>query len=99
MNLVPDDAPDKGDAVEEIRHRTAARHVLYVGDDATDEDVFRDAATDVTVRVGRTGRSAAAYYIPGQRAIDDLLRALLVARARLDGRDARWEGLVRAAGG
>jgi hypothetical protein len=48
------------------------------------------------VRVGRTWRSAAGWYVPDQARVDDLLRVLLAARTRLDGRGERWEGMVRA---
>lgn len=96
VNVVPLDAPDKAAAVEEIRNRIGAARVLYVGDDTTDEDVFRDPRVAVAVRVGRTARSAARYYVPRQDGVDDLLCAMLQARVRHDGAGARWEGLVRA---
>ena len=69
---------------------------MYVGDDRTDEDVFRAGIVDVTIRVGRTGHSSAEYYVPRQTELDEFLRALLIARTRADGRGERWEGLVRA---
>lgn len=99
VNAVPLDAPDKADAVDELSRRVGARHVLYAGDDATDEVVFRKGAIDVAVRVGRTVRSSAGYYVPDQGSVDDLLRALLVARAHRDGLGERWEGLARAVTG
>jgi hypothetical protein len=52
----------------------------------------------VGVRVWRTARSAARWYLPAQVAVDELLRALLAARTRRDGRGDRWEGLARAIG-
>jgi trehalose 6-phosphate phosphatase len=96
VNLVPDDAPDKGVAIDELQRRTAARQVVYVGDDRTDEDVFRSGRVEVGIRVGRTRRSSAQYYLPAQRDVDGLLRALLGARLRLDGRGEACDGLVRA---
>jgi trehalose 6-phosphate phosphatase len=98
VNLVPDDAPDKGTALAELVERSGAPHALYLGDDRTDESVFRSAAASVAVRVGRTDRSAASFYVPGQGAVDDLLRALLDARTRLDGLGERGEQLARALG-
>jgi hypothetical protein len=50
------------------------------------------------VRVGRTARSAARWYLATQHALDDLLRAMLSARSRADGLGGRWEGLARAVG-
>jgi trehalose 6-phosphate phosphatase len=98
VNVAPGDAPDKGTALLDLVRRAGPRPVLYVGDDRTDEHVFRSASIDVGVRVGRTARSAARWYLATQRALDDLLRAMLSARSRLDGLGGRWEGLARAVG-
>jgi trehalose 6-phosphate phosphatase len=84
VNVVPRDAPDKGTAVEALVRSFGPRPALYVGDDRTDEDAFRSPSVEVTVRVGRTARSAARWYLPAQGAIDGLLRALLEARTRHD---------------
>lgn len=35
---------------------------LYIGDDKTDEDAFRELASGITIRVGRNKKSYAAYY-------------------------------------
>src|SRR6266702_2433885 len=96
VHVVPRDAPDKKAAVQEVLRRAGPRPVLYVGDDRTDEDVF--SSVDVGVRVGRTARSTASWYLAAQGAMDDLLRALLAARTRIDGRGARADGLVLAVG-
>jgi hypothetical protein len=48
------------------------------------------------VRVGRTHLSAAGYYVPCQREVDELLRALVRARRRAEGLDDRIEGLERS---
>jgi trehalose 6-phosphate phosphatase len=96
VNVVPRDAPDKRAAVKELLWRAGRRPVLYVGDDRTDEDVFGWA--EVSVRVGRTARSAARWYVAAQGAIDDLLRALLAARTRHDGLGDRAERLALAVG-
>jgi trehalose 6-phosphate phosphatase len=96
VHVVPREAPDKKAAVQEVLRRAGPRPVLYVGDDRTDEDVF--SSVDVGVRVGRTARSTASWYLAAQGAIDDLLRALLAARTRVDGRGARADGLMLAVG-
>ena len=98
VHVTPADAPDKGTAIGELLRRIGHRPVLYVGDDRTDEEVFRSPLIEVGVRVGRTARSAARWYLPAQAAVDELLRALLAARTRRDGRGDRWEGLARAIG-
>jgi trehalose 6-phosphate phosphatase len=96
IHVAPADAPDKGAAIGDLLRRIGPRPVLYVGDDRSDEEVFRSPLVDVGVRVGRTARSAARWYLPAQVAVDELLRTLLAARTRRDGRGDRWEGFARA---
>ncbi|BDG02309.1 trehalose-phosphatase [Anaeromyxobacter oryzae] len=98
VNLVPADAPTKADALEDLSRRLGARAVAYVGDDATDEEAFRSGAVTYPVRIGHGRETAARFALPDQAAIDDLLRALIAARAQQDGLGARWEGLVRVMG-
>jgi trehalose 6-phosphate phosphatase len=82
VNLVPPGTPHKGDALVALRTLEKADTSLYVGDDATDEDVFRldQPGRLLTVRVGRSVTSAASYFLKGQRDIDPLLRALIQHR-------------------
>lgn len=79
VNLVPARGANKGDALAAIMAKEQARHALYIGDDATDEDVFEHAiaAHVVSVRVGKSKSSSAQYYLQGQWEIDHLLQALL----------------------
>lgn len=81
VNLLPAGAPHKGRALEAARERFACDTALYVGDDETDEDVFTldQPGRLLAVRVGRSRRSAAGYYIRNQREIDSLLGALLAS--------------------
>jgi trehalose 6-phosphate phosphatase len=82
VNVVPRLAPHKGDAFRQLVRSEGAEQALYVGDDDTDEDVFRLELADrpVTVRVGASPRSRAEYFLHDQAEIDDLLRVL--ARGR-----------------
>lgn len=82
VNLVPAAAPNKGEALEALRARAVADSALYVGDDVSDEDVFSldQPGRLLSVRVGRSQRSAAAYYLRGQAEIDQLLSALVDLR-------------------
>jgi trehalose 6-phosphate phosphatase len=96
VNVVPAGAPDKGAAVAEILRRLGRRAALYAGDDVTDEDAFAMKGI-VSVRVGRTHASRAAWYLPGQAEVDALLRGLVEARRRLDGAGSWSEALLRAA--
>jgi trehalose-6-phosphatase len=98
VNVIPSDAPEKGDAIAELLERTGPRPALYVGDDSTDESAFRSPLVTVGVRVGRTSRSAAAWYVTGQGEIEAILRALIHARTHLDGLGDRSEALARTIG-
>jgi trehalose 6-phosphate phosphatase len=82
VNLVPAAAPNKGDALLELRAQAGADTALYVGDDITDEDVFRlrQPGRLVSVRVGQSSSSSAAYFVRSQRDIDRLLMLLVSFR-------------------
>ena len=82
VNLVHPRAADKGKAIEQIRRELGCDAVIYVGDDVTDEDVFAlgRQARVLAIRVGRTARSKAPYYLRSQHRIDDLLSTLLALR-------------------
>jgi len=84
VNVVPEGAPHKGIALQRLRAAAGCDTALYVGDDTTDEDVFAldEPGQLVTVRVGQSQRSQAAYYLPRQSQIDTLLSRLLALRAR-----------------
>lgn len=82
INLVPPHAPHKGHALLALQARLAAETALYVGDDWTDEDVFRlpHGGRLVGVRVGHRRTSAAAHFVRTQQAVDTLLFQLLTLR-------------------
>lgn len=82
VNIMPAGAPHKGDALQALMNRVGVERALYVGDDLTDEDVFRRARlpAQLGVRVGRRLDSAARYYVRNQKQVDRLLSVLLRAR-------------------
>lgn len=84
VNVVPEGAPNKGDALLELREAAQADTALYVGDDVTDEDVFRldQPGRLVGVRIGESRSSTAAFYLRDQREIDRLLLHLVRLRER-----------------
>jgi trehalose 6-phosphate phosphatase len=84
VNLVPERAPNKGDALLALREKERADVAIYVGDDVTDEDVFvlDEPGALVSARIGRSVRSAAPYYLRDQREMDTLLEVLARARPR-----------------
>jgi trehalose 6-phosphate phosphatase len=80
FNIAPDSAPNKGTALLGFLQQAGRRSALYVGDDRTDEDVFRlDLPALVAIRVGRREHSAAAYFLSLQIEIDRLIEILLAA--------------------
>lgn len=78
VNVVPNRAPHKGDALLHLRTKEKADTALYVGDDVTDEDVFRldQPGRVLSIRVGASRSSAATYYLRRQLEIDALLAKL-----------------------
>jgi trehalose 6-phosphate phosphatase len=82
VNVVAAISPHKGDAVESARKRLGCDTIVYVGDDHTDEDVFRavSRARLLGVRVGCGADTRAGYCVPTQRDVDDLLAALVKLR-------------------
>jgi trehalose 6-phosphate phosphatase len=82
VNVLPVHAPNKGTAVVRLCRRLRCEATIYVGDDDNDEDAFALAtkASVLGIRVGRSRRSHARYYLPRQRDVDALLAALVMAR-------------------
>lgn len=77
-NVTVPGAPDKGDALLRLLRRGGYERVIFVGDDETDEDVFRlaPAVPLVGVAVGRRRRSAAGHFLRGQADVARLLALL-----------------------
>lgn len=85
VNVVPARAPNKGDALLELRHSERADTALFVGDDATDEDVFEldQPGRLLTARVGASSASAATYFLRDQDEVDRLLAKLVALREKV----------------
>lgn len=78
FSLLPQDAGHKGTALEHMLQASGASGGIYVGDDVTDEDVFRLKRSDLlTVRVEPGAESAAQFFLPALQDITFLLRELL----------------------
>ncbi|MBI3072763.1 MAG: trehalose-phosphatase [Deltaproteobacteria bacterium] len=84
VNVLPKSAPHKGIALERERRRLGCDTAIYVGDDRTDEDVFEldQPGRLLSIRVGATRNSQAAYFIRSQREIDEFLRLVIEFRRR-----------------
>lgn len=83
VNVIPQRAPNKGDALIRLRALEKADTAIYVGDDSTDEDVFEldQPGRLLSIRVGRSDSSAAAYFLRDQGEMDAFLRRLVKLRA------------------
>jgi len=87
LNLLPDGAADKGVAMEELIRTTTAKTAVYLGDDVTDEEVFKLKRHDLlSVRVEKGEHSAAHFFVPTlqdmAQLLDDLIERLRNAKAR-----------------
>jgi trehalose 6-phosphate phosphatase len=79
MNVAPDDAPDKGDAVVSLVGRAQAGAAFFAGDDANDEPVFERAPAEwFTLKIGRDGvPSRARFFVDAHEEMGRLLQRLL----------------------
>jgi trehalose 6-phosphate phosphatase len=87
-NLTPQEAPHKGEALSFIMRHLGCRQALFVGDDETDEDVFRLRDDRIFgIRVETSPRSAARYFIRERGEIGALLDEIIGAVEKPDGKD------------
>jgi trehalose 6-phosphate phosphatase len=78
VNLVLAGAPTKGHAVQELVARTGAASVVFMGDDATDESVYRLSRPSwLTIHVGPAGAAnGASFHVDSQREVVNVIRLL-----------------------
>ena len=73
-DVVPRELEGKGAAVRTVMrglpHGTMG---IYIGDDAADEPAFRALPRGITVRVGRTGKTFARYWLRGPAEVFEFL--------------------------
>ena len=82
ISVLPRDGRHKGLALQEARRLFVCDTAIYVGDDETDEDAFGsdDDERLLSIRIG-DAPSKARYRLERQEDVDQLLSALLLARA------------------
>lgn len=77
MNLVPENAFDKGKALDAVMRGNSFPFGVYFGDDQTDEDVFKyNNSKLLTIKIGLEATNAK-YYLKSQTEIDSVLRIIL----------------------
>lgn len=81
LELSPDLSWNKGSAAQWLLKQFVHKCTpIYVGDDITDESVFRTFnSKGITVKVGRSKNSAAQYYLKEQREVTMFLQHVLDA--------------------
>jgi trehalose 6-phosphate phosphatase len=78
FNILPEGAPNKGEALTQICqiHRIPA--MIYVGDDVTDEEVFKRHRRDwLTIKVERDDTTGAEFYLNHRLDVVRLLDMLI----------------------
>ena len=78
MNVLPPGQGGKGSAVLALMRHVGQTGLCFIGDDETDEDVFKLAeGLAMGVRVGHGAESRAQFYLKHQGEIEDVLRFLV----------------------
>jgi trehalose 6-phosphate phosphatase len=78
LNLLPPGAPDKGEALTTLLADGHCKRALYVGDDASDERVFRLRSPSIlSVRVEPDETSAANLFLRGQEDVSRLVSEIV----------------------
>jgi trehalose 6-phosphate phosphatase len=72
-NLIPEGCLHKGDALLYLMKHSGCKKGFFIGDDVTDEDVFRLDSGVFTTRVGYNSRSNAKYYL---RSLNEVVRLI-----------------------
>lgn len=76
-NLLAEDRCHKGSALLRLMECCGAGKAIYVGDDVTDEDVFRMRHPDIlSIRIEHSAASSAEFYVPDPADIQHLLTAV-----------------------
>ncbi len=78
LELMPDISWDKGRAALWILNKLRGRYLpIFVGDDITDEAAFRALKNSgVTIRIGKSKRTLASYYLKGHREASRFLNSM-----------------------
>jgi trehalose 6-phosphate phosphatase len=77
LNILVAGGGDKGSALRQLMHEYHCARSIYIGDDCTDEEVFKLSQKKVlSVRIGASKRSAACFHLSRQAEVLRLLKTL-----------------------
>lgn len=77
-NIMPSDSLNKGEALLQLMRHAGAERAVFIGDDVTDEDVFRLKHERILgIRVGNSSPSEADYCLSDQNQIGRLLDEII----------------------
>ena len=83
-NIIPSDSLNKGEALLQLMQNAGSDRAVFIGDDVTDEDVFRLKHECVLgIRVGNSSPSEADYCLSDQNQIGRLLDEIIHALERV----------------
>ncbi|MBL0225703.1 MAG: trehalose-phosphatase [Geobacteraceae bacterium] len=78
VNLLPMEALTKGDALVAAMEMFGLQRAIFIGDDVTDEEVFKLVNVDVFgIHIGKDDQTAAPYYLKRQSALLGLLNSMV----------------------
>ena len=78
VNVLPPGSTTKGEATLSLMFHLKREGLFFIGDDETDEDVFRlPEGLMMGVRIGRQPHSRAGYYLNHQTEIEEVIRFLV----------------------
>lgn len=79
VNLLPMETFTKGEALMAALNKFGLKRAIYIGDDVTDEDVFKLKGADLFgIHVGKDDQTVAPYYLNKQSDILELLNSMVV---------------------
>jgi trehalose 6-phosphate phosphatase len=78
VNLLPMDALTKGDALVAAMEMFGLQRAIFIGDDVTDEEVFKLTNVDVFgIHIGKDDQTFAPYYLKRQSALLGLINSMV----------------------